>query len=70
MPTALISVSNKTGIVEFAAGLSERGWRIVSTGGTAAGLRGGGVAVTQSSCLDCKAAHSLGGDMGKKRTRF
>jgi phosphoribosylaminoimidazolecarboxamide formyltransferase/IMP cyclohydrolase len=46
MPTALISVSDKTGIVEFAAGLSERGWSIVSTGGTAAELRDGGVEVT------------------------
>lgn len=31
---ALISVSDKNGIVEFAKGLSELGWQIISTGGT------------------------------------
>ena len=31
---ALISVSDKTGIVEFAIGLKEAGFEIVSTGGT------------------------------------
>ena len=46
MPRALISVSDKRGIVGFAAGLVSRGWQIVSTGGTAAALRGGGVEVT------------------------
>ena len=35
MKTALISVSNKVGIVEFARGLSKLGIRILSTGGTA-----------------------------------
>ena len=31
---ALISVSDKTGIVEFAKGLKEAGFDIISTGGT------------------------------------
>src|SRR5699024_10792835 len=31
---ALISVSNKTGIIEFAKGLNELGYEILSTGGT------------------------------------
>ncbi len=31
---ALISVSDKTGIVEFAKGLIDRGVQILSTGGT------------------------------------
>src|SRR5699024_6045342 len=31
---ALISVSNKTGIIEFAKGLNELGYEIISTGGT------------------------------------
>ena len=31
---ALLSVSDKTGIVEFARGLAELGWELVSTGGT------------------------------------
>lgn len=34
MKTALLSVSDKTGIVDFAKSLQQLGWRIVSTGGT------------------------------------
>lgn len=34
MKTALLSVSDKTGIVDFAKSLQELGWRIISTGGT------------------------------------
>ena len=45
MPRALISVSDKRGIVGFAQGLVALGWEIVSTGGTAAALRAAGVAV-------------------------
>src|SRR5687767_579712 len=39
MPRALISVSDKTGVEEFARGLVSLGWDIVSTGGTAHVLR-------------------------------
>ena len=46
MPRALISVSDKRGIVAFAQGLAQLGWEIVSTGGTAAALRAADVAVT------------------------
>ncbi len=46
MPRALISVSDKRGIVAFAQGLVGLGWEIVSTGGTAAALRKAGVPVT------------------------
>jgi phosphoribosylaminoimidazolecarboxamide formyltransferase/IMP cyclohydrolase len=46
MPRALLSVSDKRGIAVFAAALTRLGWEIVSTGGTAAMLRGEGVAVT------------------------
>jgi phosphoribosylaminoimidazolecarboxamide formyltransferase/IMP cyclohydrolase len=46
MPRALISVSDKRGIVAFAQGLAALGWEIVSTGGTSATLRGAGVRVT------------------------
>lgn len=42
---ALISVSDKTGIVEFAKALVEMGVKILSTGGTAKTLRDAGVAV-------------------------
>lgn len=39
MPRALLSVSDKTGLVEFAKGLADLGWELVSTGGTARALR-------------------------------
>lgn len=39
MALALLSVSDKTGIVEFARELTALGWEIVSTGGTARTLR-------------------------------
>ena len=42
---ALISVSDKTGIVEFAQKLAGMGWEILSTGGTAKALREAGVDV-------------------------
>ncbi len=45
----LISVTDKTGIVDFAAGLERLGARIVSTGGTARMIRETGVAVTEVS---------------------
>jgi phosphoribosylaminoimidazolecarboxamide formyltransferase / IMP cyclohydrolase len=42
---ALLSVSDKTGIVDFARGLTELGVEIVSTGGTARTLSEAGIAV-------------------------
>ena len=42
---ALLSVSDKRGIVEFARALAGLGWEIVSTGGTADALRRAGIAV-------------------------
>lgn len=42
---ALLSVSDKTGIVDFARGLAELGIEVISTGGTAATLSDAGVAV-------------------------
>jgi phosphoribosylaminoimidazolecarboxamide formyltransferase/IMP cyclohydrolase len=44
--SALISVSDKTGVVEFARGLSGLGIEILSTGGTAAAIREAGLEVT------------------------
>ncbi len=44
-PCALISVSNKQGVASFVRSLAERGYRILSTGGTAERLREGGVEV-------------------------
>ncbi len=44
--TALLSVSDKTGLVEFATALAGAGVRLLSTGGTARALRAAGLAVT------------------------
>ncbi|AFA48421.1 bifunctional phosphoribosylaminoimidazolecarboxamide formyltransferase/IMP cyclohydrolase [Acetobacterium woodii] len=56
---ALISVSDKRGIVEFASKLAAMGWEILSTGGTAKALREAGLNITGVSevtgfpeCLD------------------
>jgi phosphoribosylaminoimidazolecarboxamide formyltransferase/IMP cyclohydrolase len=49
MPRALLSVTDKLGIVEFAKGLVDLGFEIVSTGGTARALREAGIAVTDVS---------------------
>lgn len=46
---ALISVSDKTGIVEFAKELANFGVQIISTGGTAKTLRESGITVTEVS---------------------
>ena len=56
---ALISVSDKTGIVELARELEQLGFEIISTGGTAKALIEAGIAVINVSdvtdfpeCLD------------------
>jgi phosphoribosylaminoimidazolecarboxamide formyltransferase/IMP cyclohydrolase len=46
---ALISVSDKTGLVEFGRALAMHGVEILSTGGTAKALREAGIAVTEVS---------------------
>ena len=43
---ALFSVSDKTGLVEFAKGLVESGWEIIATGGTQKLLEDSGVKTT------------------------
>src|SRR4030065_554356 len=48
---ALISVSDKTGVAEFAAGLAALGVEILSTGGTAKLLRDAGLKVRDVSDL-------------------
>jgi phosphoribosylaminoimidazolecarboxamide formyltransferase / IMP cyclohydrolase len=48
---ALLSVSDKTGIVDFARGLAELGVELISTGGTARELEAAGVAVRSISDL-------------------
>ncbi|GGO18324.1 bifunctional phosphoribosylaminoimidazolecarboxamide formyltransferase/IMP cyclohydrolase [Deinococcus humi] len=48
---ALLSVSDKTGVVEFGRSLVERGWTLLSTGGTFAALSEAGVPVTAVSAV-------------------
>ena len=45
MPRALLSVSDKSGLIEFARGLRELDWEIISTGGTAKALRDASIPV-------------------------
>ena len=46
---ALLSVSDKTGLTDFAKSLRSLGWELVSTGGTARALRDAGLAVRDVS---------------------
>ena len=47
--SALLSVTDKTGLVEFARGLSALGIQLISTGGTAKAISGAGIPVTEVS---------------------
>ncbi|MBI3790663.1 MAG: bifunctional phosphoribosylaminoimidazolecarboxamide formyltransferase/IMP cyclohydrolase [Gemmatimonadetes bacterium] len=49
MPRALLSVSDKSGLVDLASGLAALGFELVSTGGTAKALRGAGLTVADIS---------------------
>ncbi|MDR0596037.1 MAG: bifunctional phosphoribosylaminoimidazolecarboxamide formyltransferase/IMP cyclohydrolase [Clostridiales Family XIII bacterium] len=56
---ALISVSDKSGLIDFARGLTSLGWEIISTGGTHKAIEDAGIPVTGISevtgfpeCLD------------------
>jgi len=49
MKRALLSVSDKNGIVAFGQALVERGWELLSTGGTARTLKDAGLPVTKVS---------------------
>ncbi len=49
MKTALISVYNKEGIVDFSSELDKLGWRIISTGGTSKILKEAGIDVVDVS---------------------
>lgn len=51
MPTALLSVYDKSGIAEFAAALHRLGWNIVSSGGTAKAVATADVPVTDVADL-------------------
>ena len=49
MPTALLSVSDKSGVADFARGLSQLGYELLSTGGTSKALREVGLEVRDVS---------------------
>jgi phosphoribosylaminoimidazolecarboxamide formyltransferase/IMP cyclohydrolase len=51
MPSALLSVFDKTGIVELAEVLTAAGWDIISSGGTAKALQENGISVTDVADL-------------------
>lgn len=51
MPTALLSVFDKSGVVEFSRDLVALGWTLVSTGGTARALREAGLPVRDIEAL-------------------
>jgi phosphoribosylaminoimidazolecarboxamide formyltransferase / IMP cyclohydrolase len=48
---ALLSVYDKAGIVEFAEGLADLGWELVSSGGTATALRDAGLEVSDTAAI-------------------
>jgi phosphoribosylaminoimidazolecarboxamide formyltransferase/IMP cyclohydrolase len=47
MPTAILSVHNKTGLIKFAKGLANLGWTLLASGGTAKMLREKNISVTE-----------------------
>jgi phosphoribosylaminoimidazolecarboxamide formyltransferase/IMP cyclohydrolase len=47
MPTAILSVHNKTGLIDFAKGLADLSWTLLASGGTAKLLRENNVSVTE-----------------------
>src|SRR5436190_5100913 len=51
MPRALLSVSDKSGLIDLGRGLAARGFELVSTGGTARALSDAGLPVTNVSAV-------------------
>jgi len=47
MPTAILSVHNKSGLIDFAKGLATLGWTLLASGGTAKLLRENNITVTE-----------------------
>lgn len=47
MPTAILSVHNKTGLIDFAKGLASLGWTLLASGGTAKLLRENNIDATE-----------------------
>ena len=68
MPRALLSVSDKNGLVEFARGLSARGFELVSTGGTAKTLEQAGLPVTSIATVTVATRSRKSGGMTGSRS--
>ena len=49
MPKAILSVYDKQGLLDFARGLTELGWDLIASGGTARALREAGLPATEVS---------------------
>lgn len=47
MPTAILSVHNKTGLIDFAKGLAALGWTLLASGGTSKFLRENNINVAE-----------------------
>jgi phosphoribosylaminoimidazolecarboxamide formyltransferase / IMP cyclohydrolase len=47
MPRAILSVHDKTGLIDFARGLHDLGWTLIASGGTATALRDSTIPVTE-----------------------
>lgn len=60
MPTAILSVYDKIGIVEFAKSLADLGWTLLASGGTAKLLRDNGISATEVADYT-KSPETLGG---------
>jgi phosphoribosylaminoimidazolecarboxamide formyltransferase/IMP cyclohydrolase len=60
MPLALLSVADKSGLVDFARNLSNNGWDFVASGGTAKALSQAGLPATEVADLT-QAPEMLGG---------
>lgn len=58
--SALLSVSDKTGLIQLAKSLSETGLQLIASGGTATALRNAGLKVLDVSDIT-KAPEMLGG---------
>ena len=71
MRRAILSVSDKSGVVDFARGLADRGFELVSTGGTARALAAAGLPVGPEMSKDpVKADVVLGYDGLARAIRF
>ena len=59
-PTAILSVYDKTGLVELARGLAAKGVRLLGSGGTAKAVRAAGLEIGDVSDMT-RAPEMLGG---------